>query len=110
MVVTGCVAVGLDGRRLGKGGGFSDLELAVAAEAGLVGPCTRIVTTVHDAQVLPAGEIPIAEHDFGVDLIVTPTRVIRAPRRRRRPRLFWNELTAEKIAAIPLLTRLGARR
>ena len=34
LVVAGCVAVGEDGARLGKGGGFSDLELAVAAEAG----------------------------------------------------------------------------
>jgi 5-formyltetrahydrofolate cyclo-ligase len=110
LVVTGCVAVGLDGRRLGKGGGFSDLELAIAAEAGLIGPRTRIVTTVHDAQVLPAGAIPQSEHDFTLDLIVTPTRVIRPPRSRRRPRLFWDELTEEKIAAIPLLQRLRSQR
>ena len=36
LVVTGCVAVDESGARLGKGGGFSDLELALAAEAGLV--------------------------------------------------------------------------
>ena len=36
LVVTGCVAVDGSGARLGKGGGFSDLELAIAAEAGLV--------------------------------------------------------------------------
>jgi 5-formyltetrahydrofolate cyclo-ligase len=35
LVVTGCVAVGKDGARLGKGGGFSDLELALDAEAAL---------------------------------------------------------------------------
>nr|BFE99646.1 hypothetical protein GCM10020241_13220 [Streptoalloteichus tenebrarius] len=32
LVVTGCVAVDRHGTRLGKGGGFSDLEFAVAAE------------------------------------------------------------------------------
>lgn len=106
LVVTGCVAVGRDGRRLGKGGGFSDLELAIAAEAGLIGARTRIVTTVHDAQVLPAGVIPVTEHDFPLDLIVTPTELIRVPRSRRRPRIVWRELTPEKIAAIPLLSRL----
>jgi 5-formyltetrahydrofolate cyclo-ligase len=110
LVVTGCVAVGADGRRLGKGGGFSDLELAVAAEAGWIGPRTRIATTVHDAQVLDAGVIPVAEHDFLLDLIVTPTRVIRPPRSRRRPRIFWDELTEEKIDAIPLLGRLSRSR
>jgi 5-formyltetrahydrofolate cyclo-ligase len=108
LVVTGCVAVGEDGARLGKGGGFSDLELAVAAEAGLVDAHTVIATTVHDVQVRPAGEIPVTAHDFAVDLIATPTRVIQVPRRgrRRTPRLRWDELTDDKIAAIPLLQRL----
>jgi 5-formyltetrahydrofolate cyclo-ligase len=105
LVVTGCVAVGEDGARLGKGGGFSDLELALAAAAGLVGPRTRVVTTVHDVQVRPAGSIPTAPHDVPVDLVVTPTRVLRCPRprRRRRPRLDWSILTPDKIAAIPFL-------
>ena len=40
LVVTGCVAVAEDGARLGKGGGFCDLEFAVASEAGLVAPDT----------------------------------------------------------------------
>ncbi|HZR12479.1 MAG TPA: 5-formyltetrahydrofolate cyclo-ligase [Acidimicrobiia bacterium] len=108
LVVTGCVAVSEDGARLGKGGGFSDLELAVAAEAGLVDARTRIVTTVHDLQVVPAGVIPRAEHDFLLDVIVTPTRVVAARHRgrRRSPRVRWDELTDEKIAAIPLLQRL----
>jgi 5-formyltetrahydrofolate cyclo-ligase len=108
LVVTGCVAVGEDGARLGKGGGFSDLELALAAAAGLVGPDTTVVTTVHDVQVQPGGVIPTSRHDIHVDLVVTPTRVIscRRPRGHRLPRLDWSQLTDEKIAAIPLLTRL----
>lgn len=105
MVVVGCVAVGEDGARLGKGGGFADLEHAVAAEAGLIGPGTVVATTVHDVQVRPAGAVPCADHDVAVDLIATPTRVIDVPRRgpRRRPRLDWSQLTDEKVAAIPLL-------
>jgi 5-formyltetrahydrofolate cyclo-ligase len=108
LVVAGCVAVGEDGARLGKGGGFSDLELALAAAAGLVGPHTVIATTVHDVQVRAAGVIPTAAHDVHVDLVVTPTRVLRAPRPRgaRLPRLDWSLLTDEKVATIPLLTRL----
>jgi 5-formyltetrahydrofolate cyclo-ligase len=37
LVVTGCVAAGEDGARLGKGGGFADLEFALASTAGLAG-------------------------------------------------------------------------
>jgi 5-formyltetrahydrofolate cyclo-ligase len=108
LVVAGCVAVGEDGARLGKGGGFSDLELAVAAEAGLIDSSTVVVTTVHDLQVRRAGEIPTTEHDIHVDVIVTPERVMecKRPRRYQAPRLRWDDLTEEKIAAIPLLQRL----
>ena len=71
------MAVGEDGARLGKGGGFSDLEFAVASAAGLIGPDTVIATTVHDRQVVGAGAIPTTDHDVWVDLIVTPSGVIR---------------------------------
>ena len=112
LVVAGTVAAGLDGARLGKGGGFSDLEFAVASEAGLIGPDTVVVTTVHEVQVLPAGEIPTTDHDVALDLIVTPERLIEIPRRKRRAPagIRWDELTDEKIAAIPLLARLRAGR
>src|SRR2546430_826614 len=83
--VAGTVAAGLDGARLGKGGGFSDLEFAVASQAGLIGPETVVVTTVHEVQVLPAGELPTTHHDVRLDLIVTPERVIECPRPKRRP-------------------------
>ena len=111
-VLSGSVGVNLSGARVGKGGGFSDLEFAVASEAGLIGPDTVVVTTVHESQVLPAGEIPTTDHDVPLDLIVTPDRVIEIPRRKRRPRVAiqWTELTDEKIAAIPLLTRLRVSR
>jgi 5-formyltetrahydrofolate cyclo-ligase len=111
LVVTGCVAVGEDGARLGKGGGFADLEYALAAAAGLIGPHTLTVTTVHEIQVRPAGEIPLTDHDVMLDLIVTPERVIDCrPGRAPRPAaaIIWDDLTAEKIAAIPLLAALHA--
>ena len=112
LVVTGCVAVDDSGARLGKGGGFSDLELAVAAEAGLVEERSVVVTTVHELQVLPAGSIPTTAHDIHVDLVVTPERVLRCPRAERwaPPAVRWDELTDEKVAAIPLLQRWSRRR
>jgi 5-formyltetrahydrofolate cyclo-ligase len=111
LVVTGCVPVGEDGARLGKGGGFSDLEFALAAAAGLVDASTVVVTTVHEVQVRPAGQIPTTAHDIAVDLVVTPDRTITTRRGRRRvPTLDWNALSDEKIAAIPLLARLAVNR
>ena len=108
LVVTGCVGVDEAGARLGKGGGFSDLELAVAAEAGLVNADTVVVTTVHGRQVLPPGTVPTTDHDLHVDVIATPEQVLRCPRPRgwTLPRIRWEDLTEEKIAAIPLLGRL----
>lgn len=109
LVVTGCVAASEDGARLGKGGGFSDLEYAVAAEAGLVGDYTVVATTVHEFQVRAAGAIPTTDHDVRLDLIVTPERVIDCrPAAGPRPQagIRWDELTEEKIAAIPLLAAL----
>lgn len=102
LVVCGSVAVNRHGVRLGKGAGYSDIEVALLQEAGLVSPETVIVTTVHDLQVVD-DELPEAAHDFSVDVIVTPAAVIRCPNPRRPRGLLWNDLSAEKIAAIPVL-------
>ncbi|HMH94326.1 MAG TPA: 5-formyltetrahydrofolate cyclo-ligase [Streptosporangiaceae bacterium] len=114
LVVMGSVAAGEDGARLGKGGGFADLEYALAAAAGLIGPRTVAVTTVHELQVRPAGTIPVTGHDVPLDFIVTPERVIACRRGERRPvpGICWADLTEDKIAAIPLLTaqRAAQRR
>jgi 5-formyltetrahydrofolate cyclo-ligase len=113
LVVMGSVAAAEDGARLGKGGGFADLEFALATAAGLIGPRTVIVTTVHEIQVRPAGAIPLTSHDVPVDFVVTPERVIDC-RARSGPRpsagIEWADLTEEKIAAIPLLAALRSAR
>jgi 5-formyltetrahydrofolate cyclo-ligase len=113
LVVMGSVAVGEDGARLGKGGGFADLEFALATAAGLIGPQTVCVTTVHEIQVQSAGAIPLTDHDVPVDFVITPERIIDCrDRRRARPEagIHWEDLTDEKIAAIPLLTALRQQR
>ena len=110
LVVAGSVAVNASGRRLGKGGGYSDLEWALARELGVVSATTRLLTTVHDLQVVRVA-IPMTSHDVPVDLIVTPTRVIRARGTRPKPRgIRWDELSAAQIAAMPLIARLAEDR
>lgn len=112
LAVVGCVAVSTDGARLGKGGGFSDLEYAIGWEAGLISAATTVATTVHEVQVVAPGRIPVTPHDFLLDLIVTPERVIDCRRgtTRQPAQIQWDELTDEKIATIPLLQRLRPLR
>jgi len=76
---------------------------------GRIGPSTVIVTTVHPLQVVD-DVMPETEHDFSVDLIVTPDEVIECEPPRRPTGLYWNNLTAAKIAAIPVLAARAARR
>ncbi|MFE1887212.1 5-formyltetrahydrofolate cyclo-ligase [Streptomyces microflavus] len=103
LVVCGSVAVNRSGARIGKGAGYSDLEVALLIEAGLVTDQTVIVAPVHPLQVVEE-DIPETEHDFSVDYIVTPDEVIRCANPRRPRGLVWADLTSEKIAAIPVLS------
>lgn len=102
LIVCGSVAVNRRGVRLGKGAGYSDIEVALLQEAGLISSETTIVTTVHSLQVVD-DDLPETEHDFSVDVIVTPDEAIRCGNPRRPRGLLWDDLSAEKIAAIPVL-------
>ena len=72
LIIEGSVAVDMNGYRLGKGGGYGDVEIKTLKKMfGFI----PIITTVHDMQVVEA--VPFEEKDEKVSLIVTPTRVIR---------------------------------
>lgn len=109
IVICGSVAVNRSGARIGKGAGYSDLEVALLIEAGLVTDETTIVAPVHQLQVIDE-DIPETAHDFSVDLIVTPDEVITCEGRRRPGGIVWEDLTAEKVGAIPVLGELSRVR
>lgn len=110
LVVVGSVGVNRHGARVGKGGGYSDLEFAIARELSCVDEETPVLTTVHELQVL-AGHIPMTDHDVPLDFIVTPQEVLRTRRRFQKPKgLLWNELTGRQIDAMPVLRKLRARK
>ena len=73
-VVQGAVAVDRLGGRLGKGGGYGDREVALLRKHKKI-VSIQIAVTVHDIQVVE--KLPQNEWDFTVDIIVTPTQVIR---------------------------------
>jgi 5-formyltetrahydrofolate cyclo-ligase len=93
--------------RVGKGGGYSDLEYALCRAVGCVDTHTRVATTVHPLQVVP-GALPETEHDFRVDLIVTPERILRPRRSRPQPGgIIAGHLTEEIRKNVPVLRSLG---
>ena len=107
LIVCGSVAVNGKGVRIGKGGGYSDLEFALAREAGVIGDWTTVATTVHALQILDE-DLPETPHDFRLDMIVTPDDIIRVAPHPGRPGpsgILWDELDKTKIAAIPELVR-----
>jgi 5-formyltetrahydrofolate cyclo-ligase len=109
LVVCGSVAVNRQGARIGKGGGFSDLEVAFLVEAGVLRPDTVLATTVHPLQVVDE-PLPETIHDFRVDLIVTPHETKWCAKPHRPPGILWEHLQQDKIAKVPALAALAARR
>lgn len=75
LFISGSMAVTLNGGRLGKGTGYSDQEYIILKNAGSLTPPTPVVTTVHDIQIVE--NIPIDKWDISVNIIVTPTQLIR---------------------------------
>jgi 5-formyltetrahydrofolate cyclo-ligase len=109
VIVCGSVAVNHRGARVGKGGGYSDLELALLTEEKKIGRNTPIVTSVHPLQIVNE-EIPMMEHDIPVTCIITPDEIIETKTVMKKPKgIYWKLLPAEKIKAIPVLkARKGA--
>ena len=105
LVVCGSVAVGRDGARLGKGGGFCDLEYGLLREEGKVRDSTPILTTVHAMQLITE-RIAMLPHDLPVDFVVTPGEVVATRPAHPRPRgIYWDLLRPLHINAIPLLRK-----
>ena len=106
-LLCGSVAVNLNGARVGKGGGYSDLEFALLVEAGRIDEHTTVATTVHPIQILREN-LPMLDHDLPIDLIATPRTMIDLERAYDRPRgILWDHLQPPQIREIPILERMG---
>jgi 5-formyltetrahydrofolate cyclo-ligase len=110
LVIVGSTAVcPKTGARVGKGEGFAELEWGILSLQGnLDAATTLVVTTVHDEQIvddIPEGAL--TKHDVPVDIIVTPTRIIRVSNRAPKPSgVFWDLLSPQKLAQIRVLQQL----
>ncbi len=109
-VVVGAVAVDREGRRLGKGHGYGDLELGILRELGH--PAVPVATTVHRLQWVP--RLPDEPTDLHVALVATPEELLEISRRPRPfPRTRWERLPEHALREMPVLAELrraaGAR-
>ena len=105
LVIVGSVAVSRDGIRIGKGGGYSEIEYGILRELNLVDEETPVFTSIHDLQLID--EAPREEHDLTVDLISTPRRIIRIKRKYPQPKgIFWSELSDRHMHEMPILLEL----
>jgi len=140
LVVVGSTAVcPKTGARVGKGEGFAELEWGILSQQGnLDASKVLVVTTVHDTQVFDGGvEEPwkslmdqqgkdgeeddtssqtpfgsLTQHDVPVDIIVTPTQIIRVPDETKLPKpsgVYWDLLSPQKLAQIRVLQELKRR-
>jgi len=106
LIVTGSVAVSpINGARIGKGEGYSELEFAILLEYGKITKDIPIITTVHDIQLV--NEIPVEPFDVSVDYIITNSKIIHVINKHDRPKgILWEFLNERKIKEIPLLEEL----
>ena len=109
LIVEGSVAVDRKGGRIGKGGGFGDLEVAILREIGAITDTTPIVTTVHSLQIVD--EVPMNKHDVPVDFIVTPNHIIETSHAHSKPRgIIWELLPSDAYKRMPILAELRGKR
>jgi 5-formyltetrahydrofolate cyclo-ligase len=81
LIITGCVAVDQKGWRLGKGGGYGDIEVKrIKDQFGDMNRTVHIaeipvLTTIHPIQIVDF--VPHLHHDAKVDIMVTPQKIYR---------------------------------
>lgn len=76
LFVQGSVVVDRMGNRLGKGTGYGDKEWEYLLSHSLVSPQARVVTLVHDIQIMEDFSSLMDKKDKRVDYILTPTQII----------------------------------
>src|SRR5437899_11801719 len=97
LIVCGSVAVNRRGARVGKGGGYSELEFALLTEEKKIARNTPIVTSVHPLQTVDE-EIPMTEHDIPLTAMITPKEISETTSQLKRPTgINWNMSRSEKM-------------
>lgn len=75
VIVTGATAVTMNGQHIGGGQRYLALEINLMRDLDVVDDSVPVIAIVHDCQVI--AETVQAKPDCAVEIIVTPTRIIR---------------------------------
>eukprot|EP00092_Neocalanus_flemingeri_P041309 GFUD01044981.1.p1 GENE.GFUD01044981.1~~GFUD01044981.1.p1 ORF type:complete len:798 (+),score=247.32 GFUD01044981.1:135-2528(+) len=102
LLVVGSMVVDEMGRRIGKKRERVGLEFVLGGQSLKK---VVVVTMVHDCQVVEGvPETMFSAQDVAVDIIVTPTKVIRIKNRMPKPdKILWSIVTKNMMENIPLL-------
>ena len=103
VVVTGSVAVNLEGKRCGKGHGYGDIEYGILGDLGH--EAVPIITTVHSLQVV--GSFPSEDHDISLNYVVTPEEVFHCSDSLSKINgVRWDLVTEKDLEEMPVLRTL----
>jgi 5-formyltetrahydrofolate cyclo-ligase len=105
LIVIGAVAVNKKGAKVGKGGGFSDLEYAIGREFNFVNEETPTLSTVHICQIMN-DEIPMMEHDVPLDYLITRDEIMKTENNFKKPMGVKWDILGEKLNEVPILKKL----
>jgi len=105
LIVVGSVCVDKKGWRIGKGGGYAELEYAILKESGRIHKDTPVITIIHDMQFVDF-EVPHNEYDLGVDIVITPTKTVRIENAFKPHGILWEKISEEIIREIPILNEI----
>lgn len=73
----GCVAVDLNGNRIGKGSGFGDKEYDFLKKSEVLAKNAIFVVVAHPIQIFSDLSDLMKSHDAKADVILTPEKIIR---------------------------------
>jgi 5-formyltetrahydrofolate cyclo-ligase len=110
LAICGSVAATRSGSRIGKGGGFADLETGIFRALGKITPETPIATTVHSSQIVGDELMTLEPHDSPLDFIATEAELIVTGNTAPRPTgVHWHSVRPDQYESIPFLKELRAR-
>lgn len=109
VIVVGSVCIDKRGNRIGKGGGYAELEYSILKEIGCIDDEVLVISTIHDLQFVDF-DIPRDEFDLGIDIVPTPSRMVRIDSPIKPPGIIWRKLPRDKLEEIPILKELYFKR
>ncbi len=74
--IQGCVAIDIEGNRIGKGTGYGDKEYEFLREKGLITSKTVYAVICHDLQIFDDLSYLMERHDVKSDVILTPKKIL----------------------------------